>query len=233
MKCEENDFFREAGNASCDAFESLISRACDGECTPEQLKILRKHLSECGDCRNLMKEYRALSDLMIARAVMQSCPPPPVVSREKHFFANRGLLLRLGGIAACIAFFFLGQLLGVRSANEQFSSYLSPMVVATPTLWAANRPVTPYSLSNLDSEEPFTDGIGKYRSAIAEELRRSEIDWMKVRDLVEAMGELRTDLELLTLHMVFLDIRTGSSPYEVADHWERLGGNARRAVYKP
>lgn len=236
MKYEEYDFPHHADNVSCDEFEMLISRACDGECTPEQLEALKEHLGECDDCRNLMKEYRELSDRMITRAAMQSCPPPPVVSREEHtpgFFANRDLLFRLGGIAACIAFFFVGHFFGVRNANEKFSNYLSPMVVATPTMWAANRPVSPYVSSNLESEQPFTDSIEKYRSAIADELRRGEIDWMKVRDLVEAMGELRTDLELLTIHMAFLDIRTGSSPYEVADHWERLGGNLNRIVYKP
>jgi hypothetical protein len=100
-------------------------------------------------------------------------------------------------------------------------------------MWTAKTQRAPYSAANMDSEQPFTDGIQKYRGAIADELRKSEIDWMKVRDLVEAMGELRTDLELLTIHMAFLDIRTGSSPYEVADHWERLGGGASRVVYKP
>lgn len=237
MQCEENDLSREAGGTSCDAFETLISRACDGECTPEQLNVLGKHLSGCDDCRTLMKEYRALSDLMIARTAAQSCPPPPVVSREKRLLAlpaNRGLLLRLGGIAACAAFFLLGQFWGARSANEQFSNYLSPMVVSTPTLWRANSPsAAAYALSNPDAEQPFTDGIGKYRSAIADELRKGEIDWMNVRNLVEAMGELRVDLELLTIHMAFLDIQTGSSSYEVADSWERLGGNLNKVVYKP
>jgi hypothetical protein len=47
-----------------------------------------------------------------------------------------------------------------------------------------------------------------------------------VRELVEAIGELRTDLELLTIHMAYLDINTGDSPYEVAEHWENLGGGA-------
>jgi hypothetical protein len=182
-----------------------------------------------------MREYRELSDLTIASAAARACPPPPVVSRRKmpSIFANRNLFFRLGGVAACVAFFLLGQFFGFRGASARLSNYMSPMVVATPSMWTARTQSVPYSAANLDSEQPFTEGIQKYRSAIADELRKSEIDWMKVRDLVEAMGELRTDLELLTIHMAFLDIRTGSSPYEVADHWERLGGGMNRIVYKP
>jgi hypothetical protein len=87
----------------------------------------------------------------------------------------------------------------------------------------ADREPGSVSVTSIESEQPFTDGISRYRAAIADELRRESVDWLKVRELVESMGELRTNLELLTIHMAYIDIRMGSLPAAVARHWESLG----------
>lgn len=224
----------------CEEIELLISMACDNECAPEDLEKLERHLRSCEDCRSLMKEYIDLRDLMMSRVLAYACPPPPTVCREKS--ALRKLtdgfgprtLARFGGIAACLAFFLLGQYFGSTQTSRKITEYLSPIAVSTPSMWAAKTPLTPLAASSMESEQPFTESIERYRASIADELRGDDVDWMKVRDLVEAMGELRTDLELLTIHMAFLDIRTGKSPYDVAEHWEKLGGGkSDRMVYKP
>lgn len=225
---------------SCEEAELLISMACDDECSSKDIAKLKDHLRSCPACRELMNEYRGLRDVMLSRVVAYACPPPPQVAhKSKTIFGLPSKLVlnglaSLGGIAACIAFFLLGHYFGFANASGRISEYLSPIAVATPSMWVAKTPHTSFVISNIESEQPFTESIERYRSAIADELRSGEVDWMKVRDLVEAMGELRTDLELLTIHMAFLDIRTGKSPYDVAAHWENLGGNNfNRMVYKP
>jgi hypothetical protein len=91
-------------------------------------------------------------------------------------------------------------------------------------MWAAKYTAGSELNSSIAAEQPFTESISRYRASIGAELRQEDVDWLKVRELVEAMGELRTDLELLTIHMAYLDINTGDSPYEVAARWEDLGG---------
>lgn len=216
----------------CGDFEILISKACDGECAEEELICLREHLRGCASCRALMKEYRDLSVLMAARSAALKCPELPAAAKGK----NRSVIYRYMKYAvqaaACIAFFIFGHYAGFYHAGSVIVKMSSPAAVTTPSMWAAQRPESLLFVSSGGAEQPFTDGIGRYRLAIGEEMRKDNVDWMKVRELVEAMGELRTDLELLTIHMAYLDIRTGSSPYEVAEHWESLGRSSR-AVFRP
>lgn len=223
----------------CAECELLISKACDAECTPEEMEDLRGHLIACDHCRSVMCEYREINHMMTARLAILSCPPPPLTKpsrRGELSFLLSGAYRYAGkvaALAACLLFFFLGQHLGFDRANRDMSATFTSAPVSTPSMWAASRPVSPRSLANVESEQPFTDSIGRYRAAVGAELRQDGVDWLRVRELVEAMGELRTDLELLTIHMAYLDIRTGSSPYEVAEHWERLGAFPGKTVYKP
>ncbi|MDR1885562.1 MAG: zf-HC2 domain-containing protein [Synergistaceae bacterium] len=231
----------EEGIIDCGDCELLISKSCDGECTSEEIVLLGSHLRECGDCRVKMDEYREISSRISSHILELSCPPPPELpARETGLLrriAGGGSLMRyaavLGGVAAGFLFFFSGHFAGYYQAQSKVVRNLSPVAVTTPSLWAADRPSNPLLTANLESEQPFTDGIGRYRSAIAEELRRDNVDWMKVRELVESMGELRTDLELLTIHMAYIDIRSGSSPTSVANHWEAIGSMKERTVLKP
>ncbi len=230
---------RDPGN--CYDYELLISKACDDECTPEEAEVLKAHLRECGECRATLSEYREMRDMMTAHLITLSCPPAPSTKARKHpvlrLLSNKTVHRYAGqaaAIAASILFFVLGHHMGFEKANQQMATLASPTAVATPSMWAANRPANAASLANVESEQPFTESIGRYRTAVGMELRQSKVDWLRVRELVEAMGELRTDLELLTLHMAFLDIRTGASPAEVADHWEKLGTpSSGKAVFKP
>ncbi|MDR3321272.1 MAG: zf-HC2 domain-containing protein [Synergistaceae bacterium] len=214
---------------SCFACEALISRACDNECSPEELGVLRDHVRECPECRRTLYEYRELSDLMTARLVTLSCPSAPKISiryaplRIVVSPKIRRNIARIAALAACVALFVAGDFVGTSQAKREIAMNMSPIMVATPSMWASRGQVSARAVS-METEQPFTDSINRYRVSIAEEMRKGDVDWMRVRELVEAMGELRTDLELLTIHMAYLDISTGNSPYEVAAHWENLGG---------
>lgn len=214
----------------CLDFELLISKACDGECAPEETEALRVHLQECEECRCVLSEYRQVRDFMIARLVAFSCPPAPQISRRrsalsglKNAFSPRRFAGGLAAAAVCAMFFFMGHQTGALQSKPRLQESMPSNVSATPSMWIVNRRADSAAWANVESEQPFNESIARYRAAIGIELRQKKVDWLKVRELVEAMGELRTDLELLTLHMAYLDICTGASPSEVADHWEKLG----------
>ncbi|MDR1916876.1 MAG: zf-HC2 domain-containing protein [Synergistaceae bacterium] len=221
--------------ASCLDFELLISKECDGECTPEEISLLSAHLRECPECRRTLSIYREIGAAMSARFVSMTPPRPPKtrgVFRVLGRSGARTTLMRLGGVAACILFFIAGQFLGFSRGQREIAESTSNVTVATPSMWVEGRSGLA-SNANIETEQPYTESIGRYHSAIGEELRKEDVDWVLIRELVEAMGELRTDLELLTIHMAYLDIRTGSSPSDVAEHWEKLGKNATKTAYIP
>jgi hypothetical protein len=221
---------------SCFECEPLISKACDRECSEDELELLKEHLKECRECRRTLAEYREISLLMSARLTLITCPPVPSVSRGKPFVMRllaspsaRALVFRTAAAAACVIFFLAGSFVGSTKTRREISENISPVAVATPSMWLSKKTAVDGASESQKAEQPFTDSISQYRAAIGQELRQSDVDWLRVRELVEAMGELRTDLELLTIHMAYLEIRTGNSPYEVAEHWENLSG---KAVYK-
>jgi hypothetical protein len=170
---------------------------------------------------------------MTARLAATACPPPPSILCGLIALKLKGMAsrLRLGRyafraamFALCAVFFVFGHIMGFSQGKLEAIEKISQTAVATPSMWIAGRPANSSGLSGVTAEQPFTESIMRYRSAIGAELRRGNVDWMRVRELVEAMGELRTDIELLTLHLAYLDIYTGNSPYEVAEHWEKIGG---------
>jgi hypothetical protein len=48
-----------ASGARCSEFEALLSAASDGESTQAEDRHLRAHLSRCGSCRAVLREYRS------------------------------------------------------------------------------------------------------------------------------------------------------------------------------
>jgi hypothetical protein len=228
---------RREPDSECPDFELLISKECDGECSPEELRMLARHLAECPECRRTRSVYGEIRALAGARFVKMTPPEPPRAERVARRRALRrgnlrGILARLGGIAACILFFAAGRYWGQGAPRSEIFENASNVAIATPSMWVEGRSSGEVRV-NVEAEQPFTDSISRYRSAIGEELRKDNVDWVMIRELVEAMGDLRTDLELLTIHMAFIDIRTGSSPVKVAEHWEKLGKNDGKAVYAP
>jgi hypothetical protein len=224
------------GKIDCFVCEPLISRAVDNECSPDELAAVRDHVRECPECRKTLYEYRELADLMAARIVTISCPPAPRISIHQSPLRIvvspkiRKSIARIAALAACVALFVAGDFVGTAQTKREIARNVSPIMVATPSMWVGHERVSARAVS-VETEQPFTDSISRYRVSIAEEMRKGNVDWMRVRELVEAMGELRTDLELLTIHMAYLDISTGDSPSEVAAHWENLGGIAEASRF--
>ncbi|MDR1020692.1 MAG: zf-HC2 domain-containing protein [Synergistaceae bacterium] len=222
---------------SCFECEPLLSKACDNECTPEETALMREHLKVCPECRRAFAEYRGITALMSARHTAISCPPAPSVTESAPFVMKvlaspraKRCALRAAAAVACFLFFMAGGFAGSYNTKREIAKGVSPVSVTTPSMWAARKLAGDALLTeSIDTEQPFTDSISQYRLAVGQELRRDDVDWIRVRELVEAIGELRTDLELLTIHMAYLEIRTGNSPYEVAEHWESLG---EKTVYK-
>lgn len=221
-----SDDLYNSSTMTCDECEAVASRACDGECSPEELASLKAHVAECPSCRETLRMFRDLSAAVAMRSALDACPPPPSVRdiAQTKVRPISSFMLKLGGIAASIAIAFAaGHFAGQRAAVSDLFAYLSPMVVSTPSMWSASK-AQGHAAVALDSEQPFTDSIKRYRSSVADELRKDRVDWARVRSLIEAIGELRTDLELLTIHLAFLEIDTGTAAMDVADRWEHLGG---------
>lgn len=206
----------------CNDHEELISRACDNELSEGEAARLKEHLRGCPSCRKLLGEYRQITDLVAVRQVSRACPPTAPKVPAASVRAPRWRAAIAAAIAACVAAFMVGQYTGDAAATKRFASIIGPTVVTTPSLWSASLTYGEKWAAHL-TEEPFTERISHYRRAVARELRSGSVDWAMVRSMVEAIGELRTDLELLTVHMAFLEISTGRSPEEVAQHWEKIG----------
>lgn len=219
----KDDVCKVETDRSCEAFEELASRVCDGECSADEASALKAHLASCPSCRETFRAFMDIRDAVAVHCAAADFSPPQIQRRKPRHSAS--FWLKLGGIAACLLLAFAaGHVVGSRSAASYIAAYLSPMTVATPSMWSASKADRLAPLSDVESELPFTEGIKRYRSAITDELRTGRVDWNRVRTLLEAMGELRTDLELLTIHMAFLDINTGSSPVDVAERWDSLAG---------
>ncbi len=131
--------------------------------------------------------------------------------------------------AAAAALLLLGRFWG-ESTRPLFPEVLSsdgalPALV-TPARWGmGGARGTPGSFHPL-SEAPFAERLRVAQEDIAEELRKTPPDWSRIRRLAELVGELRTDLELLALHMAYLDIVAGTSPDAVAERWHTLSGSS-------
>ena len=45
---------KETKKISCFECEPLISKACDDECTPEELEAMKEHVKGCPECRRAL-----------------------------------------------------------------------------------------------------------------------------------------------------------------------------------
>lgn len=231
-------------SCSCRDMELLISMTVDGECVAADREKLRTHMSLCPECRSVQNDFERIQSLLERTVSMDAVIPPPlpdvsclvhdVPAKNSQFaaFWRQGGRLTLA-VAVSFLLFFSGHYVGVRQYAASPSASAQPIhsvqlasayVVSAPSMWVSTRGgEKKASAHEAETEKPFVERINKYRNSIGEQLRNADVDWAEIRHLVEAMGELRTDLELLTLHMAYLDIRTGSPAYQVAEHWENIG----------
>ncbi len=233
-------------SCSCRDVELLISKSVDGECSASDREKLHAHLSLCSECRSVQSDFERIQSLLERTVSADLVVPPPLPdvshladdartkgSRSAVFWRQGGRLVLTA--AACFVLFFSGHYVGARQreTSSPLSASAQPVhavpvasayVVSAPSMWVSvGGGAKNVSAHEAETEKPFVERINKYRKSIGEQLRNEDVDWAEIRRLVEAMGELRTDLELLTLHMAYLEIRTGSPASQVAQHWESIG----------
>ena len=228
-------------SCSCRDMELLISMSVDGECAASDREKVREHISRCPECRSVQNDFERIQSLLERTVFVDTVVPPPLpdvshlvggvrvnTPRSAAFWHQGGRLVL--AIAASFMLFFSGHYVGTRQGKtppsfsaQSVQAVASAYVVSAPSMWASAGGGGKNSVHEAETEKPFVERINKYRKSIGEQLRNEDVDWAEIRRLVEAMGELRTDLELLTLHMAYLEIRTGSPASQVAQHWESIG----------
>lgn len=190
---------------SCEDIEKLISRAMDGECDAAGLKTLRAHLAECPGCRGTARAFGRV-DSMLENGIDLPLPPPcpKVPNRPTPVWFFR---LAAVAAAACLAVaaFFGGAWWKERTtARDLLPSYGR---VASAALW--QKAPDPVLREAASAALPLSEAVTGYQLEVARLLGQDQVDWPRVRRLVEAIGALRTDMELLTLHVAYLEKEQG------------------------
>lgn len=190
---------------SCEEMELLISRVLDGECGPKDRNRLKVHLAECPRCRETARAFRRGDSILKSAADLPVPPPCPKVPAGR-FQKKFPSLARFAAAAAVAAIAFLG---GAWWAQQEASRNLPPPYsrVASPALW--EKASDPLRHEAALAALPLSEAVTGYQREVARLLQQKDVDWERVRRLVEAIGALRTDMELLTLHVAYLEKEWG------------------------
>jgi hypothetical protein len=187
--------------------EDLISLAIDGECGKEDLERLKAHLVECAECRATMRAYGCM-DFALGKGI--DIPPAPPLPRVRTFAVHRFQRTAAGiAVAAVVALLaFLG---GAWWGQKREARSLPPSYgrVAAAALW--ENAADPVRHEAAQAALPLSRAVTGYQLEVARLLREENVDWAKVRRLVEAIGALRTDMELLTLHVAYIEREQGKT----------------------
>ncbi len=204
---------------SCEAMEPLISRVLDGECRPQDLKTLKAHLAECPRCRETIRAF-SLVDSILESAGDLPVPPRCPKIPGRGFTVRFPRAAALAAAAAIAAFAFLG---GAWWGQQKGSRSLPPSysLVASAALW--EKAPDPVRHEAALAALPLSEAVTGYQREVARLLRQKDVDWNRVRRLVEAIGALRTDMELLTLHVAFIEKEQGKTDPAGAAWWDLLG----------
>ncbi len=190
---------------SCDEMEILISRAMDGECGPESLETLKRHLAECPECRATMRAYQRM-DLVLQRGSVPAAPPcPPVPAARRPAAWKTAMAFAAAAVIAAVAFIG-GSWWGGQKTARDLPAYSR---VASAARW--EKAADPVRREAARAALPLSEAVSGYQQEVARLLREENVDWDRVRRLVEAIGALRTDMELLTLHVAYLEGEKGKS----------------------
>jgi anti-sigma factor RsiW len=190
---------------SCEDMEKLMSRAMDGECDARGLKILRAHLAECPDCRAEARAFERVDSILENGVDLPAPPPcPKMPVRRTPAWFPRAAAFAAAACLAGVAFFGGTWWSGQKTARNLPPSY---SLVASAALWEK----APDSLRHEAALAalPLSEAVTGYQREVARLLQQEQVDWERVRRLVEAIGALRTDMELLTLHVAYLEKEQG------------------------
>ncbi|HOV29169.1 MAG TPA: zf-HC2 domain-containing protein [Synergistales bacterium] len=204
---------------SCEKMEVLISKVMDGECSPQERKALKSHLAECLRCRETIRAFGRVDSLLESGKDLPAPPSCPKIS-EPGVSSRFPKAAFLAAAAAVAAFAFLGgawwgQQKAIRSLPPSYSR------VASAALW--EKAPDPLRREAALAALPLSEAVTGYQREVARLLRQKDVDWERVRRLVEAIGALRTDMELLTLHVAFIEKEQGKTDPASAAWLDLLG----------
>ena len=192
---------------SCDDMQELVSRAMDGECGENEREALRDHLAGCAECRAVMRAYGCMDFALEKGIDIPPAPPVPQVraSRPTPSWRTAAMTAVAAGFAV-LAFFggaWWGQAREARSLPPSYGR------VAAAALW--ENTADPGRHEAAQAALPLSQAVTGYQLEVARLLGEENVDWERVRRLVEAIGALRTDMELLTLHVAFIEREQGKT----------------------
>lgn len=189
----------------CEEMEKLMSRAVDGECDARELKDLKAHLAECPDCRVTARAFARVDSILENGVELPAPPPcPKVPNRVTPVWFPRAAAFAAAACLAGVAFFGGTWWSGQRTDRNLPPSY---SLVASAALW--EKAPDPLRHEAALAALPLSEAVTGYQREVARLLQQEQVDWERVRRLVEAIGALRTDMELLTLHVAFLEKEQG------------------------
>lgn len=189
----------------CDEMENLVSRAMDGELQPKDRTALEAHMEKCPDCRAAMRAFAGLDFALEKGADIPPPPPCPEMPSARPFAAWKRRFAFAAAAGLLVVAFFGGALWEERKMTR----LLPPSYgrVASAALWA--RAPEPVRHEAALAALPLSEAVTGYQREVARLLAEEQVDWARVRRLVEAIGDLRTDMELLTVHVAYIEREQG------------------------
>ncbi|MGC9372496.1 MAG: zf-HC2 domain-containing protein [Thermovirgaceae bacterium] len=204
----------------CGKAFDLLSARIDGEIKPMEKAWLENHLRECPECRRY-EEFlaRMNKDLVV--------PPSRPQKRGKPSLRLRGDR-RFGGFALPAICLVLGIFLGAMWGPDEAGIGMASRV-ASPVAWV--QASEPAKRAAAGAAAPVAEMIEWYQLAIAEELSRDQVDWMKVRRTVETVNSWRRELELLAIHVIYEERVSSPSAGGNGSSWLALLGSKGNGAY--
>lgn len=206
-------------NDTCRNMEMLISKMLDGELSQSDIEVVSGHITECPYCRKFYEEQKKYSEYFAHSLEDMNVPPCPSLLEKRANIIQLFPYLKIGAAVLLVAVVFYGGILwGEKNTMDRIPTYAR---VGAPAVWVKN--TTSHMKMDRDQLSPLQDLISEYQFQIGKELGRKDVDWQKVRTMLETLGSLRTDLELLSLHMGYMDgaLNTTSSPQNT--WWKMIG----------
>lgn len=201
----------------CERMELLISKMLDGEVSSGEKEEISRHQAECRQCRDFYEKHLQCSEFLAGSQEGLDLPACPVISKDPVRSSMPFYMKSAAAVMLLALFFYGGFLTGGRRALNNIPSYAR---VGVPAVWTKS---SASLVTDTRQLSPLQGLISEYQLLIGEELGKEEVDWQKVRVMVETLGSLRTDLEILALHKGSLDEmdHKKGSPRET---WQQMMG---------
>jgi len=189
----------------------------DGELLPDERDRLLDHIRECPECREILSDFQNQVTFLDSEIPGLEGPPCPEFPSGKGL---RHLPLWVKGMAVALFMIscgLIGYYMGTEKTMGNIPSYAR---VVAPAVWMGQR--DPQSINDREKLNPISRVISQQQYRLGLELNREEINWEEVRYLVETINSLRTDLELLSLHLLYIE--KNDRPGSFSSSWWEMTG---------